>query len=49
MTRECEIWATMEDQNIVPFYGYTESNDVFGELGALVSPVSLPFLYRESP
>jgi hypothetical protein len=49
MSRECEIWAAMEHPNIVPFYGYTESNDKFGYLGALISPVSLHFLYRESP
>jgi hypothetical protein len=39
MTRERELWAALEHQNIVPLYGYAEDERIFGLFGALISPV----------
>ena len=39
VTREREVWARMKHANIVPMYGYTEESKLFGDLGALISPV----------
>jgi hypothetical protein len=39
VTREREVWARMKHVNVVPMYGYTEESKLFGQFGALISPV----------
>jgi hypothetical protein len=39
MQRERGAWACLDHPNVVCLYGYTESSEVFGSFGALISPV----------
>ena len=39
MQRERAAWACLEHPNVVRLYGYTESSELFGSFGALISPV----------
>jgi hypothetical protein len=47
--RECDVWAQLKHENIVPLYGYAENVEVygpFGPYGALISPVRSECLVR---
>jgi hypothetical protein len=39
MRRERKLWSALSHTNIVPFYGYAEAQEIFGDFGALISPV----------
>jgi hypothetical protein len=39
--KERITWALLDHPNILPLLGYIENDPYFGELGALVSPVSI--------
>jgi serine/threonine protein kinase len=40
MERERKLWSALNHPNIVPFYGHATNQDIFGTLGALISPVT---------
>lgn len=37
--RERRVWGRLDHPNIVPMYGFAEGEELFGPLGALISPV----------